>query len=711
MNDCQECQELYSAWLDGEASPSEISRMQAHVLGCPACKQMTSELESLSQQVRDDQSDYLRLSSNAMAELVLSEPEQARLLPTPREFALSKLIPSLAAAGWAALVVKEPGVLKFWPLLALVIFMLGLNRAKKVRPVSLSSGWEQALAPMHWGLLAAACLSTSALCYRENSSHVLEGVVAGLGVWEAAAAACLLGIVARVNPAAWRKLRILSWLLFALLVMLSFMASSEWLVVTLLVLAAALPMVVKFGLRQTSLEHEALPFQYPPALTLLDGSAVALGFLFAEGGAELTVSRDIHLNELNVSGTIIPLLLLLWWILVRTPLASLYGLCQGLPLRCALAGAFGLMLAVPTILLTSSASRLALQIGLPLMGVFLAYAWRQQPCSRNRRIRLRRLITWLPAAALSLLMTTAWHLHVPAEPEQAQALRQSAELRPLPQGENGYDWITWEVINGLDATVQEPQDDIERARTLGLLRRNFEHIDRCLQCPDFRSPFADLTGQPGSRNISQALWLRAQQELDLGKLDSGLTQLLRLASWEQRLHCNGRPREWWLPGKEFSLQLCISLSGKNLSAVQTARLWEGLHCEEDYQQAALHQIDLDYLHQWSLSKTGSGDWSLISPPTAYYDLLTREKGQRYLKARLSLSHLSSETREDLEAFRFCQTALAVLRFRHRTGHLPTSLAEAGLSAPEVRYQPQGHQALLSWKDQLKWHIPSGGQNE
>ncbi|MFN8608204.1 MAG: zf-HC2 domain-containing protein [Vulcanimicrobiota bacterium] len=718
MDNCRECQEIYSAWLDGEASPAEVQQMQLHIGACPECSRWTAEVRDLHLELRGDTSDYLDLASASLAELVLLEPAQSKLLPTPRQFLTSKILPTLVVAAWSALVMAAPPLFRCWPLLAVPVFGLTSSRSSRVRPLSLENGWRQALRPLGWGMLLGALLPASALCYREGNRELLFGLTGGLGLCLAAWAGALLGVLQVANPAAWRVSRTACWGLVAAALCLTWSHSLVETAVFLAISAAALVLGVKLALRGShSMISQALPFYYPPALALLDVGGLLLPAAGWRLGFEQIASPAfIHYFGIGANGwgTLIPLGLCLWWVLVRNPLAWCYELSQGTSTRYSLGAFFGAaLLAIPVLL--GSFERTAepsITIGLSgvVLGILLAFPGRTPVSSQRRAILRQRLVMWLLALAAVGLTGALGRVRLAGESARARALRQAAELRPQPGGENGYDWVSFELRNGLDADFDlafvGPSG--RNGRLLGYLSQNFEHIDHCLSCPDFRAPYESLDSNTYAQSISTALWLRAEADLSRGDWDTGVNHLISVARWEERIHCNGRPRDWWLPSQQFSQRLRHNLSGVSLNALEIRRLWDGLHCSDDLGSAVRHQLDLEYLRSRQ-NHAPNRDSYLIDLPPAGYDRLEARQAEGYLKWRDQ--GVEPGLKHQLNEFNLCRAGLSVALFQAEHGRLPADLREAGAVYPEIQYQRTLKQARLSLENQSEWIVPTGGRHE
>lgn len=721
MHSCQECQEIYSAWLDGEAAPAEVEQMQSHVAGCSECRQWTTGLQDLSQELRQDSSDYLRLATGSLAELVMLEPAQVRLLPTPGQFLMSKLVPTLAVGAWSALLLVVPGLFRFWPLLAMLLFSLTLKRSSRAVPVSLQNGWQQALRPLGWSLLSLVLLPTSALCYREGSQQMADGVIGGLGICLAAGAGALLGVVHVANPKAWTGLRTGCWLLSAILLGSSW-SEHEW--VTALLLAASSGVIllgIRRALGETNLAGESLPFHYPGGLILLDLCGFVLAVLTARLPLRELASYDFikffGLNDVNYLGTLIPLGWALWWVMLRNPLACGYELSLGTSTRYKLASAFGLaVLAAPVAWQAwgehGARPTVVAALGGLIAGLLLSHPGRNPVSTQRRGILRQRLALWVLALTAFWVSQRLWQLRLPGEPEQARTLREAAAQRPPAQGENGYDWVNFELRHGLDASLPDPQIASEprlRRRLLGYLEANFKHIDHCLSCPSFRSPQERLAREPGARQISQALWLRAEADLERGDLELAVTHLLGVARWEEWMQCNGRSRDWWLPNQDFCRRLRDDLSGVALNANQVGRLWEGLHCSDDLTPNLRHQQDLNYLDRCLRVTYQLESPHLLAMPQAYYDRELAQEGQAFLDSREPGSRRSWPDQE-LAYFNLCRASLAVTRFLAERDRLPIDLDEAGAAFPDIKYMREGNRARLRVEQQIEWEI-WGGRHE
>ncbi|ANY08500.1 zf-HC2 domain-containing protein [Pseudonocardia sp. HH130630-07] len=81
--DCQECREVLSAALDGEAAPAERAAAGAHAAGCPDCSRYAADADRVTRLARVGPAEQMPdVAGTVLAALGVTEPAPA---PAPVE--------------------------------------------------------------------------------------------------------------------------------------------------------------------------------------------------------------------------------------------------------------------------------------------------------------------------------------------------------------------------------------------------------------------------------------------------------------------------------------------------------------------------------------------------------------------------------------------------------------------------------------------------
>lgn len=597
MRSCQENLEILSAWIDGEAEPGEIERLEEHLGHCASCARARAEMTGLSDTLRADASDYLDLSTPALVSSILVDKRG----PGPWRYHLnSKLLPTLGMGVWCWLLWRHPEAFWSWPLLAVAAFALGFSRPGRAKTESLRPWFEGSLRPLGWGLSMLPLLPMTALLNAPQlESALLSGPleIAGVGlvVLICAVAGVLLGMLRSLNPERWARARQAPWI-FGLLSAggAAVNGSLHGLIPAGLAGGGAMLLWCLWQLQQALSEREiggesvsALIPRYPLGVLLVDLSLiwvpVAGNFVRGRSGDDLTA--------IFPSGSLWPVAVWLWWVLMRLPLASLVEWSQGKRVRWPLFLALSAMAITGGALYDKTFSLFFTVLGAAL--ALLLAASSRRPATPDRLAMLgQRLKSWpvLPLLLLTLGLTF-WNLPGTGEVEAAARLRRMVPPSPTPQYRGPVPFIEDELNRGLDAELPEeisPQLVSTKLgpKLLSYCEDNLVNIDRFLAADTVVNNL--YYSDTNAREIGKLLLLRSLVSFEAGRNDEGVEHCVKLALWYRR----------WMHPQKVSFRYLSDLRGillkYRLSAPQYERLLATLPHQDDDQQFLTARVDADY---------------------------------------------------------------------------------------------------------------------
>lgn len=702
MKTCQETLEIYSAWIDGEATSSEAAEMQKHLDDCLDCRTAAEEFSGLQRDLREDTSDYLRVSSPVLAERVLLGPKPGGNWPSPRDLIQSKLLPTLAAGGWSALLLFHPSLLWLWPIWALVLFKLAQTRVMRTNFAQPGTSIGELLQPFGWSLIALTLLPTSALqvSLPEDGWIWLDSLQAGLGMAAATWAGALWGLWNRVSPNSCRR-----WHTVPFTATLVLMTLYAWKGPVFSLQAASLATVwlgmrLRWGREMADSDLADVNFRpsYPAMALLVDFAGILLLDKFGQFGWSSYVSDDFlpALGATHVGWSfMIPLAFGLWWVVVRTPLAILLELTHGRNLRWWLASTLG---AVLTALAwggfqpRDSREPWSSYIGVVLLGLVLglvvASAASCPPDGLRKSILARRMRSWV----LSLPFLCLGSVLIPelcnsllerrwpevAEPAQAALLRQQHPgSNPVDSGQAPTRrYLAEELKNGLDAEFEKNfswHDQKQGKRTLAYLKDNLRHLDQAL------AEGGTPVESPHASDLETALWLRARVELREGRREAGYQHLLQALAW------SGPGSQLYPFSSSARVQLCSVLEESRLSSAQYRSLWARLQGDGKVLEHLQSALDSEYRRLFQENQEKGQPDRLLHLPSGYYQAKTASAARAYLELRPQLKPPFQVIRPEFYALALepnrmtdCESLLVMLGaciYRAEKGRLPTDLQQ------------------------------------
>lgn len=709
MRTCQEYLEILSASVDGEATAAELEHLDAHLRECPACAKARAQMVGIGAILKADASDYLDSDTPTLVNAILAEKDGGggppiTRWPTWRSVLKFKILPSLGVMSWCWLLFSHPEAFRAWPLLAVLVFALGFKLAGRPSAESVRPWFENSMRPLSWGLGMITLLPISAVLNGQTPDRWalpggFEVAGVGLGLVGAAATGVICGMLRVVSPKLWRQDRTAPMLLAAA------GAAGGVAGVSLAGLASiALLLVYSLWKLQAGLNERPVAGEdvsnmvprYPLGVLSVD----LLGFWILAAGNFAYQHTTSELEAVFVPGSLWPVAIWLWWVLVRIPLASLVELAQGHKLRWVLAGFLGLAGCAGL----SMASELAVYGWslMMLLAIGLAATGRRATTHERGHILRQRLRAWtllpLVLTGVTGLVLGNWD-SVPVKPDP-KPLPQIVRPAKYPSGveepavkpeDDGLRYLEREVKYGLEAEIFDFDNhydaDVLRAefqklpKTMSYLRENLAHLDQALKARGLSTP----TNR--GYELTQLLFAAALLEFEQGRTEAGMDRLQQL----YRLR-------WWGGGSYgLAIRILLVVERYPLTRQQYQRL---LAMFSDYPtdfQLVVSAADLGYHEGFSRI----AEWS--PPPAGKLDLPLRyrksiaqtrlnELDRWYLQYRSEMTPawneatyqdeaqyrvfgIERELRREFSQINFALAAIGAKLYRAEPGHNPRTLAE------------------------------------
>ncbi|MBT9588104.1 zf-HC2 domain-containing protein [bacterium] len=755
MNSCLEMLEILSAWLDGEAQPHEIEQMQQHLQQCPACQHQHQAWESMGVAVRQLPPLTADVSSRQLTATALQaaspKPARARLRLSPLlgQAFFYKVLPTVLVLLWCWGTRQQPWL--FWvgfTTFGFGLFGLALRRAAgwrrpgqdaSLRPwFEAAQAFQASVRPLGWSLAMltffplAALLSVSPAAIAREWDNMYEypgyavlpswkvAMLAGPCLTLVAVAGALLGLVQASSEA--KATKAVPWLsgLTATLVWLT--GSWFWphaLEKTCLVAVSATMLGLTgwtlYRLKENVAGEPAalwsLMPRYPLFLAVLDSTVLGVAWVLDQLDHLGSDWEDVLVFSLGPQPQhwCWPVLIWLWLILVRSPLASLLELTRGTQARWFVGAAVGLLAGVAGWGCIPSPSLTLVPLGVAA-GLVLAGMARQRITPDRQAFLRQRLLVWplLPILLAGGPLAWFWTVtSVPPEPALSVQIRFDSQQRlnvSVPPAENGYRYVQTELTRGLAAPIpgnlryaDEVPWESDRPtleRLVQQLQPNLAHLEQCLSVPGYEDLGSEYLYV---EHLTFALQLRASGHKVAGRWAEAVHDYLLCMGWSIRSDGHLRPDDGHYRGIGSETREIINILNQHpLSATQYGKILTTLESYPTDPGSIVKVMDDCYA---DIVDQNSHSASLL--PGRYYRLELSRFGRDYLLRRHALverplqvgpepsappgsphhQHWMRETWESERRMRYSMTYTEGLRvltalhlFRSQTGGFPENLS-------------------------------------